>query len=542
MAASNVVVLGAGPNGLTAAAYLAKAGHKPLVLERRPVVGGLAVTEEFAPGFRCSSVLHGAGPFRPGVVRDLGLERHGLSFIQTEVRVFASSADGGRGIALYGDPARTARELEAVSKHDASGWLAFHESLGRIGSVLAPLVSMTPPSIDDPSFGELWELFGIGRKFRGLPRRDAFRLLRWGPMAVADLVSEYFETELLRAAVAARGILGAFAGPWSAGTSLGLILQAAFDANAAGPATFVRGGMGALTQSLAAAAKGFGAQIRTNAEVTRISTKDGAVSGVVLASGEEIPASAVVSNADPKRTLLGLLDPVDLDPDFLQKMRNYRSTGCVAKVNLALSALPRFPSAQALGGDGATLAGRIHIGPEIDYLERAYDAAKYGDFSPHPWCEATIPTVTDASLAPDGKHVMSVLAQFAPYKLKGGWNGKREALGDAIVGALAAHAPGIESLVEARQVLTPEDLETTFGTSGGHVLHGEPALDQLFTMRPLLDWANYRTPISGLYLCGSGTHPGGGVTGAPGQNASREVVKDLRAGAKARQRPEATRA
>jgi len=201
-----------------------------------------------------------------------------------------------------------------------------------------------------------------------------------------------------------------------------------------------------------------------------------------------------------------------------------------------------IPSAQALGGDGATLAGRIHIGPEIDYLERAYDAAKYGDFSPHPWCEATIPTVTDASLAPDGKHVMSVLAQFAPYKLKGGWNGQREALGDAVVGALAAHAPGIESLIEARQVLTPEDLETTFGTTGGHVLHGEPALDQLFTMRPLLDWANYRTPIAGLYLCGSGTHPGGGVTGAPGQNASREVVKDLRAGAKARQRPEATRA
>ncbi|HEX4441112.1 MAG TPA: NAD(P)/FAD-dependent oxidoreductase [Thermoanaerobaculia bacterium] len=528
MAANDVIVVGAGPNGLTAAAYLAKAGHRPIVLERRPVVGGLSVTEEFAPGFRCSTVLHGAGPFRPSVVRDLGLERHGLSFIQTEARVFSPAPDGGRGIVLYGDAAHTARELEAVSKHDASGWIAFHESLGRIGAVLAPLVSMTPPSIEDPSFGEMWELFGIGRKFRGLPRRDAFRLLRWGPMAIADLVSEFFETELLRATIAARGIFGAFAGPWSAGTSLGLIMQSAFDGNAAGPATFVRGGMGALTQALAKAAQGFGADIRTNAEVTRVSTKNGAVSGVVLASGEEIPARVVVSNADPKRTLLGLIDPVDLDPAFLQKMRNYRSTGALAKVNLALSALPQFPSAKAAGGNGATLAGRIHIGPEIDYLERAYDAAKYGDFSPHPWCEATIPTVTDQSLAPEGKHVMSVIAQFAPYKLKGGWGLKREALGDAVIGALAAYAPGIESLIEARQVLTPEDLETTFGTTGGHVLHGEPALDQLFTMRPLMDWAQYRTPVRGLYLCGSGTHPGGGVTGAPGQNASREVLRDLK--------------
>ena len=530
----NVIVVGAGPNGLTAAAYLAKAGRRPIVLERRPVVGGLAVTEEFAPGFRSSAVLHGVGPFRPSVVRDLGLERHGLSFIQTEVRVFAPSPDGaGRGIALYGDPARTARELEAVSKHDAAGWLAFHESLGRIGAVLAPLVSMTPPSIDDPSFGELWELFGIGRKFRGLPRRDAFRLLRWGPMAVADLVSEFFETELLRAAVAARGIVGAFAGPWSAGTSLGLILQSAFDSNAAGPATFVRGGMGALTQALEKAARGFGADVRTGAEVTRVTTKNGAVSGVVLASGEEIPADVVVSNADPKRTLLGLVDPIDLDPDFIQKMRNYRATGSLAKVNLALSALPVFPSAKAAGGNGAMLAGRIHIGPEIDYLERAFDAAKYGDFSPHPWCEATIPTVTDASLAPEGKHVMSVIAQFAPYKLKGGWGLKREALGDAVVGALAAHAPGIETLIEARQVLTPEDLETTFGATGGHVLHGETTLDQVFTMRPLIDWAQYRTPIRGLYLCGSGTHPGGGVTGANGQNASREVLRDLKSGGRA---------
>ncbi len=523
----DVVVIGGGPNGLTAAAYLAKAGLKVSVLERREVVGGVAVTEEFAPGFRASTLLHAAGPFLEPVARDLELARHGVSWIQTETRVFAPAPEG-RAFALAADPQAAARSIEKISPHDAQGYVAFHESLGRIGRMLEPLLTMTPPSIDDPSLGELWGLFGLGRKFRALPRRDAFRLLRWGPMAVADLVSEFFETELLRAVVAARGIYGAFAGPWSAGTSLGVILQAASDANAAGPATFVRGGMGALTQALASAARAFGAEVRTGAVVTRVSVRDGRAAGVVLSTGEEVPARAVVSNADPRRTLLTLVDPVELDPDFLWKVQNYRSVGALAKVNLALAGLPEFPSAAAAGGPNV-LAGRIHVGPEIDYLERAYDAAKYGDFSPHPYCDVVIPTLTDPALAPAGKHVMSIVAQFAPHRLKSGdWSARREALGDAVVDAVAAHAPTLKGLVTSRQVLTPVDIENTFGLTGGHVFHGEHALDQLFTMRPLLDWAQYRTPIRGLYLCGSGTHPGGGVTGAPGFNASREVSKDLR--------------
>jgi phytoene dehydrogenase-like protein len=523
----DVVVVGGGPNGLVAAAYLARAGFKPVVVERREVVGGVAVTEEFAPGFRTSSVLHAAGPFLPAIARDLGLDRHGLSFIQTEVRVFAPRPDGP-GFVLYGDAARTAAEIGKVSAHDAKGYLALHESLGRIGKLLEPFLTMTPPSIDDPSLGELWQLLGVGRKFRALPRRDAFRLLRWGPMAVADLVAEFFETELLRAAIAARGIYGTFAGPWSAGTSLGIIMGAALDANAAGPATFVRGGMGALTQALAAAAKGFGAEVRTGATVARIATRDGQATGVVLSTGEEIPARAVVSNADPRRTLLGLVDPIDLDPDFIQKIRNYRAMGTIGKVHLALNGLPEFAGAK-VAGNGA-LSGRIHIGPEIDYLERAYDAAKYGDFSPHPYCDVTIPTVTDPSLAPSGKHVMSIVAQFAPAKLKtGDWKSRRDAFGDAVVDTVAAYAPNLKKLVAHRQVLTPLDLEETYGLTGGHVFHGETALDQVFTMRPVLGWAQYRTPVRGLYLCGSGTHPGGGVTGAPGSNAAREVAKDLRA-------------
>ncbi len=521
----DVVIVGGGPNGLVAACYLARAGLKPVVLEKRAVVGGVAVTEEFAPGFRASSVLHSAGPFLPSIVRDLGLERHGLSFIQTEVRVFAPGPDG-RAFTLYGDAAQTAAEIGKVSPHDAKGYLSFHESLGQIGRLLGPFLTMTPPSIDDPSMSELWQLLKAGRKFRALPRRDAFRLLRWGPMAVADLVSEFFENELLRAVVAARGIYGTFAGPWSAGTSLGILIGAALDGNAAGPATFVRGGMGALTQALAAAAKSYGAEVRTGATVSRITTRDGAATGVVLSTGEEVLARAVVSNADPKRTFLGLVDPVDLDPDFIQKIRNYRAIGTIAKVHLALNALPEFPAAK--NGASGALSGRIHIGPDIDYLERAFDAAKYGDFSPHPYCDVTIPTVTDSTLAPSGKHVMSVVAQFAPSKLKGDWNAKRESLGDSVVEAIAVYAPGLRGLVAHRQVLTPLDLEETYGLTGGQVFHGEPAIDQLFTMRPLLGWAQYRTPVRGLYLCGSGTHPGGGVTGAPGANASREVQKDLR--------------
>jgi phytoene dehydrogenase-like protein len=521
----DVVIVGGGPNGLVAAAYLAKAGLRPLLLERREKIGGVAVTGEIAPGFRCSTLLHAAGPLLSSVDRDLDLARHGLTWITSEVRLFAPSRDG-RGIALYSDAAKTARELESRSPHDAKGYLAFQESLSRIGAVLAPLLTMTPPSIDDPSISEIWGLLGVGRKFRGLPRRDAFRLLRWGPMAVADLVAEFFETELLRAAVAARGIYGAFAGPWSAGTSLPLLIGAASDANAAGSATLVRGGMGALTEALASAARAHGAEIRTGAEVASITTKAGAVSAVVLKTGEEIPARAVVSNADPKRTFLGLLDPVDLDPDFLQKIRNYRSQGALAKVNLALSRLPEFPSAN--GGGTSFLSGRIHIGPDIDTLERAFDAAKYGDFSREPYCDVTIPSITDSTLAPAGQHVMSIVAQFAPYTLKeGDWAAKREALGDAVVDTIAAHAPNLKGAIVARQVFTPRDLEETFGLTGGHVFHGEAALDQLFTMRPLLNWARYRTPITGLYLCGSGTHPGGGVTGAPGANAAREIVEDL---------------
>jgi phytoene dehydrogenase-like protein len=531
----DVLIIGAGHNGLVTACYLARAGLRPLVLERRQAVGGAAITDEFHPGFRCSTLAHASGPIRPDIARDMRLDRHGLEMIHPEPRVFAPAPDG-RALVLYSDPARCAAEIGRLSARDAGKYAEFHAVLGRIGDVVSQVLSITPPSIDRPTAGDLWNLLVTGRGLRGLGRKDMFTLFRWGPMAVADLVAEFFEAELLRATIAARGIFGAFLGPWSAGTGALLLLRAAADSHPAGAASFPKGGMGALTRAMAEAARGAGAEIRTGAEVAGIRARDGAAVGVVLKGGEEIAARAIISNADPRRTLLGLVDPVHLDPDFVVKMRNYRCAGAAAKVNLALSGLPRFTAlkgaspAAAGGADGAALlSGRIHIGPEIDYLERAFDDAKYGDFSRRPYLDITIPSILDASLAPAGRHVMSIYAQFAPFRLKSGdWNGRREALGDAVVRTLSEHAPDLPGLILHRQVITPRDLEETYGLTGGHIFHGELALDQLFTMRPLLNWARYRAPLKGLYLCGSGTHPGSGLTGASGANAAREILRDLR--------------
>jgi phytoene dehydrogenase-like protein len=524
-----VVIVGAGHNGLVAACYLARAGVAPLVLERRGVVGGAAVTEEFHPGFRCSTLAHAAGPLLPRVARDLALERHGLTFVNTEVRVFAPAHEGP-SLTIYEDTTRTARELQSLSEKDARSYPEFCESFARIGRVLAPVLDATPPSIEKPTAGELWQLGKVGKDFRKLGKRDAYRLLRWGPMAVADLAAEWFETELLRAVVAARGIYGAFAGPWSAGTSLGLLVQAALGGHPIAPAAFPHGGMGALTEALASAARAAGAEIRTNAGVEKVLVKGGRAAGVVLEGGEEIAARAVVSNADPRTTFLRLVDPVELEPDFLAKIRAYRSKGAAAKLNLALAGLPNFEALK--GEDGARtakLSGRIHVGPEIDYLERAFDAAKYGDFSPAPYLDVTIPTVNDPSLAPEGRHVMSIYAQFAPRDLKrGDWPARGDEFADAVVKTLAQYAPDLDSLILARQIVTPDELEREYGLAGGHPLHGEMSLDQFYAFRPLIGWAQYRTPINGLYLCGAGTHPGGGVTGAPGANAAREILKELR--------------
>jgi phytoene dehydrogenase-like protein len=367
-----------------------------------------------------------------------------------------------------------------------------------------------------------------GRSIRNLGKKDLYRVLRWGPMAVADLVAEFFDTEPLRATIAARGIFGTFLGPWSAGTALVLMLRAAADATPAGSVQFPAGGAGAITLAMAAAVKQAGVEIRTGADIAEIRVKDGVATGVVLASGEEISARAVVSNADPKRTLMRLVDPAHLTPDFLQKIKNYRSMGTVAKINLALSALPEFTALKTRGGTDL-LRGRILISPEIDYLERAFDESKYGNFSRNPYIEITFPSLSDPAFAPAGQHVMSIYMQYAPYKLKDSdWESQRKALGETVVKTIAQYAPNLPQTILRHQIITPKDLEETYGLTGGHIFHGELALDQFFTMRPLLDWARYRTPIERLYLCGSGTHPGTGLTGGSGANAAREIAKALK--------------
>jgi phytoene dehydrogenase-like protein len=523
-----VVLIGGGHNALITAFYLAKGGFKPLVLERREMVGGGAITEEFHPGFRASILSHTLGPLRADVARDLQLEKFEYEVVHPDPRVFAASPDG-KALFFYNDTAKTAAGIASFSEKDAAKYAQFAQSLETTAGFFGQLSSITPPSIDHPTPEDLWNLLKTGRGARSLGKTGIFDLLRWGPMAVADFVAEFFETELLRATIAARGIFGTALGPWSAGSTAVLLLRAAADAHPVGPAAFPRGGLGSFSRALAESAKQAGVEIRTDAEVEHIRVKDGAVTGVALTDGEEISVEAVVSGADPKRTFFNLLDPSQLDPTFANRLKNFRANGTVAKVNLALGGLPIFSALDATESSLKSLAGRIHIGPEIDYLERAFDASKYGDLSKAPWLDVTIPTILDPSLAPDGKHVLSAYVQFAPYKLReGNWDTRRKELGDTVVKTLAAYAPNLPDLIEYMQVITPKDLETSYGFTGGHIFHGELALDQLFTMRPVLDWARYKTPIRGLFLCGSGTHPGNGLTGASGANAAREIIRDLR--------------
>ena len=520
---ADTIIIGGGHNGLVTAFYLAKAGRKPLVLERRHVVGGCATTEDFAPGYRSATLAHTLGPIRPSIVRDMQLERRGVTFVHPDPRLVSVAPDG-RALVFSTNAERTAEAIKPFSSKDAAKYPEFCATLGRIGGFLSELLEMTPPSIDAPSAAALWELLKTGRRFRSLGKRESFALLRWGPMAVADLVAEWFESDLLQASVAARAIHGTAMGPWSAGTGAVLLLAAAIDPVPGGSSISAVGGPGAVTRAMADAAREAGAVIKTGADVHHIIVKDGAVSGVALADGTEIAASMVVSGADPRRTFLDLIDPVELEPDFMTRIRNYRCPGTVAKLNFALTALPAFTG--ITGDPTAMLRGRVHVGPGIDYLERAFDASKYGETSTSPYLDVTFPSIADPSMAPAGRHVMSVHMQYAPFKRRSGtWDAQEHTLADIALRTLGSYAPGITSLVEYRQVITPLDLEKVYGLTGGHIHHGELALDQLFTMRPTLGWAEYRTPIDGLYLCGSGTHPGNGLTGGSGQNAAKAILK-----------------
>ncbi len=522
----DVIVVGGGHNGLVAAAYLAGAGLSVLVLERRPLVGGACVTEEIAPGFRCSTLSYVCSLLRPEIVRELDLADHGFQVLPCAASFIPFS--DRRHLLLGLGAGQDAEQIGRFSRRDAEAYPRFHAALQRLAAFLHPTLSATPPDLASPGLGGLLELVRTGRRFRRLEPADQALLVKVATMSIADLLDEWFESPRLKTMLAAGGTVGIYGSPRTPGTAFVLLHHAlGAVAGEAGAWGFVRGGMGAISQALAAAARSRGARVRVDAPVERIAVENGAAKGVVLEGGEEIAGRVVASNADPKRTFLGLLEPSCLPEDFRRGIESFRCRGNSAKVNLALAELPDFAS---LPGDGPHLRGLIQVaGDDPEYHEEAFRDYAEGRPSRNPYLEIAIPSTLDDSLCPAGRHVMSLSVKYTPLRLADGeWKTRREELGDLAIETLARYAPNLPAAVLHRQVLTPVDFEEVYGLTGGNVVHGEMVPDQLFSMRPLFGWARYRTPVGGLYLCGSGAHPGGGVMGAAGRNAAREILVDLR--------------
>jgi phytoene dehydrogenase-like protein len=515
----DAIVIGAGHNGLVTAAYLAKAGKKVLVLERRDMVGGAAVTEEFAdaPGFKYSTLAE-TPRLLPQIARDLKLE---VEYINTDAGVFAPQPNGD-ALTLWRDVKKSAQEIARFSQKDADCYPPFAAELEALSTVLGALMTVIPPNLPNPSRADLFELAKLANPTRKLGKKQTHDLMRVLPMSIADWLDEWFESDALRGILAARAVTGITWGPRAAGTSY-MLLYGAVN-NPFGGSIAVKGGIGALTQALADAAKKLGVEIRTGVEVANILVENEAAVGVALQNGQEIRANAIVSNANPRTTFLKLLDPAELDAYFLAEVQTIKYRGSCARVHLALDTLPEFTALK--NGDSNPLRGHTVIAPSLDYVERAYDDAKYGEISRAPYLDVTIPTLNDPSLAPQGKHVMSVYMQYAPYQLKqGNWNEQRERLGSVVVETLAQYAPNLRNRIRAQKVITPLDTETVYGLAEGNPHHGEMTLDQFLHMRPVAGYAQYRAPVRGLYLCGAGTHPGGGITGANGLNAARVVLQ-----------------
>ena len=515
--AYDAVIVGGGHNGLVTAAYLAKAGVETLVLERRDRVGGPLASEQLIADL--------IGNLRRDVVAELGLASHGFQAIEPDVVAFAPSVDGP-GLTMWRDPVRTATEFrERPNPRDAEAFLALDGKIRLLAQFVARIQEAEPPDLQSPSFSDAGTGLTLLNSLRQLGREEIRETLRALPMSVADFVSEAVEDEALQGVLGARGVRYSAMGPRSAGTALNLLWDSASGGGAAGRTVFARGGPRALADALLSAAQSHGATVRCDAEVAAIRTRRGSAVGVVLANGEEIEARIVASTADPKQTLLRLLDPAEVGPTLGWRAEHIRAPGVVAKVTLVLDGLP------AIAADEERLRGRIVVAPSLEALELAFNDSKYGRISERPYLEATIPTLSDPSLAPEGTHVVSVLFQYAPRDLRDGdWDeAARERVADATVATLETYAPGLAKRITARHIVTPADLELEYGLSGGHPMHGEHALDQFFAWRPLLGHARYRLAgIRGLYLCGAGAHPGGGVTGGPGRNAARAILADAR--------------
>jgi phytoene dehydrogenase-like protein len=519
----DAVIIGGGHNGLVTAAYLARAGKRVLVLERRPQVGGSAVTEEVFPGYKFSVLSYVVSLLRPEIIRELDLAGHGLEILPLE-STFTPLPDGDY-LVRWADHDQTRRELYRHSPRDAEAYDDFGKLMYHLAFALKPIIGMVPPDPTSLSPNDLRALLKLGKHFQDLGPEQFYAICKLMTMASADYLDEWFETEPLKATMSASGIIGTFLGPRSPGTAYVLLHHYMGEIDGVFRAWgFAKGGTGAVSESIAAAARRFGAEIRTESSVAQVIVKDGRAVGVALENGEEVYARVVVTSVDPKLTFLRLIEPGHLPTDFLEAIRRFRIRGSSGKVNLALGELPNFTS---LPGDGPHLRGAISISPSVKYIERAYDDAKYGEFSRHPYMDIILPSMIDPGMAPPGKHVMSIFCQYAPFELNGGWNDeKREAFGDAVVNTLAEFAPNLKDAIIHRQVLTPWEIQEEYGLTQGNIFQGELSLFQLFFLRPAAQWADYRTPLKNLYQCGSGTHPGGGIAGTSGRLAALNILKD----------------
>jgi phytoene dehydrogenase-like protein len=521
----DVIVIGAGHNGLVNAAYLARAGRKVLVLERRHVVGGAAVTEEVFPGFKFSVCSYVVSLLRPEIIRELDLPRHGLEILPLD-GTFTPMPDGNY-LWRVNDHAKTRREIARHSKLDAEAYDEYGKAMVDMGRFVKPILDMTPP---DPTSLEprgLMDLLALGRRFQALSDDDKYNQIQLMTMSASDFLDQWFETDVLKATMSASGIIGTFLGVRSPGTAYVLLHHYMGEIDGAFRSWGLsRGGTGAISESIAGAAREAGVEIRTGTGVSNIIVKDGAAVGVVLENGDYLTSQVVSSSVDPNLTFLKMIGDEHLPAEFVSDVKRYKYRGSSGKVNLALDALPSFTCKP---GPGAHLRGAISISPSVNYMERAYDEAKYGRYSRQPYIDIVIPSLTDPSVAPPGKHVMSCFVQYAPYHLReGNWDDHREAFGDTVVNTIAQFAPNIKDVIRHRQVLTPLDLEREWGLTEGNIFQGELTLEQLFFLRPAPGWAQYRTPIKNLFMCGSATHPGGGIMGAPGRNAAVRMLRETR--------------
>ena len=520
----DAIVIGSGHNGLTAAAYLARAGKKVLILERRHVLGGAAVTEEIYPGFKFSVCSYVVSLLKANIIRELMLPKFGLEILPIESTFTPLNCDY---LFRTCDGDQTYREIYRHSPKDAEAFTRFGPLMGQIGMAVRPILETVAPNAILPSLSDLSSLKKILQHFKSLGTDQFEYLCKLMTMSSADFLDEWFEFEPLKATMSASGIIGTFMGPRSPGSAYVMLHHYMGDIDGAFRAWgFQKGGTGEISMAIARSAKHFGAKIITEAPVKKVIIRNGEATGVALENGDEYQADIIISGLDPKLTFLKLIDEEELPSDFVQNIKNFRIRGSSGKVNLALDGLPNFTS---LPGDGPHLQGAISISPSYNYLERAYDDAKYGNFSQEPYIDIILPSVLDPTMAPPGKHVMSCFVQYAPYDIKGGWDdARRDAFGDSVINTLARFAPNIKDIILNRQVITPNDLEKTFGLTEGNIFQGELSLQQLFSFRPTVKWADYTTPIRNYYQCGSGTHPGGGITGSPGEMAAKKILKDWR--------------